>query len=209
VVNIGGISNVTSLPAGSARVLAFDAGPGNMLLDGIIQARSGGRLRMDVGGRLAGRGRVCGPLLARLLAHPFVQRRPPKTTGREAFGLSAMKARFGRYWSALSTPDLLATTAAFTAQSIAFGCRRFVRGRIDDLIVGGGGARNPVLMRGLQSALPAVRVSTMEAHGYDSRAIEAMAFALLAYEAVHGRANNVPAATGAKRSVIMGKVVPG
>jgi anhydro-N-acetylmuramic acid kinase len=179
-----------------------------MLLDGIIQARSGGRLRMDVGGRLAGRGRVCEPLLARLLAHPFVRRRPPKTTGREQFGLPAMKARFGRYWATLSTADLLATAAAFTAQSIAFGCRRFVRGRLDDLIVGGGGGRNPVLMRNLQSALPAVRVSTMDAYGYDSRAIEAMAFALLAYETFHGRAGNVPSATGAKRPVVLGKIVP-
>ena len=208
VVNIGGISNVTSLPPGSARVLAFDAGPGNMLLDGIIQARSGGRLRMDAGGRLAGRGRVFGPLLARLLAHPFIQRRPPKTTGREQFGPSAMKARFGRYWSTLSTPDLLATAAAFTTEAIASSCRRFVRGSIDDLIVGGGGGRNPVLMRNLQAALPSVRVGTMEVYGYDSRAIEAMAFALLAYETFHGRAGNVPEATGARRPVVLGKIVP-
>ncbi|MEW6324113.1 MAG: anhydro-N-acetylmuramic acid kinase [Nitrospirota bacterium] len=209
IVNIGGISNVTWLPAGSTRLSAFDAGPGNMLLDGIIQAKTGGRLRMDAGGRLAGRGRVCGPLLARLLAHPFVRLQPPKTTGREQFGLLAMKSRFGRYWSTLPTEDLLATAAAFTTGAIASSCRRFIRGSIDDLIVGGGGGLNPVLMRNLQSALPSVRVGTMEAYGYDSRAIEAMAFALLAYEAWHGRPNNVPAATGAGRRVVMGKVIPG
>lgn len=213
IVNIGGISNLTYLPAGvgTEALLAFDTGPGNMLLDGIVQARSGGRQLMDAGGRLAGRGTVCRPLLARLLAHSFLHIRPPKTTGREQFGLPAMKGRFGRYWSTLSTPDLLATVTAFTAQSIAFGCRRFVlrRGPIDEVIVGGGGSRNPVLLRHLHAALPATPVRTMEVYGYDSRAIEAMAFALLAYETVHGRANNVPAATGAARPVVMGKIVPG
>ena len=213
VVNIGGISNLTYLkPGGGAKsILAFDSGPGNMLLDGIVRERTRGRLSMDVGGRLAGRGRLCPPLLARLMAHPYLRRQPPKTTGREAFGLHAMRPRFGRYWTTLSTADLLATATAFTAQSIALHCERFIkkRGPIDDVIVGGGGSRNPVLMRQLQAALPTARVGMMEAYGYDSRAIEAMAFALLAYEALHGRPNNVPAATGAKRSVVMGKLVPG
>jgi len=213
VVNIGGISNLTYLKPGATRknLLAFDSGPGNMLLDGIAHERSRGRLSMDAGGRLAGRGRVCAPLLARLLAHPYLRRRPPKTTGREAFGLPAMRQRFGRYWMTLSTADLLATATAFTARSIAVHCDRFITGRgpVDDVIVGGGGSRNPTLMRELQAALPAARVSMMEAHGYDSRSVEAMAFALLAYEAAQGRANNVPAATGAARPVVMGKIIPG
>jgi anhydro-N-acetylmuramic acid kinase len=214
VVNIGGISNLTYLKPGGIRqtILAFDSGPGNMLLDAIARERTRGRLSMDVGGRLAGRGCLCRPLLARLMAHPYLRQQPPKTTGRETFGLPAMRARFGRYWTTLSTADLLATATAFTAQSIAFHCERFVhrsgRRRIDDVIVGGGGSRNPVLMRHLQAALPTAWVSTMEAYGYDSRAIEAMAFALLAYEARHGRANNIPAATGASKPVVMGKLVP-
>ena len=229
VVNIGGISNLTYLKPGlkpgqnptqnptqktnssRARLIAFDSGPGNMLLDAIAHERSRGRLTMDAHGRLAGRGRVSEPLLARLMAHPYLRQRPPKTTGREAFGLPAMRKRFGRYWSSLSTADLLATATAFTARSIAVHCTRFIdpKGPIDDVIVGGGGSRNPVIMRHLQAALPTAWVSTMEAYGYDSRAIEAMAFALLAYEAVQGRPNNVPAATGAARAVVMGKILPG
>ncbi len=213
VVNIGGISNLTYLKPGGGpeSILAFDSGPGNMLLDAIVSERTRGRLAMDAHGRLAGRGRLCRPLLARLMAHPYLHRRPPKTTGREAFGLPAMRARFGRYWTTLSTADLLATATAFTAESIALHCERFIRGRgpIADVIVGGGGSRNPIIMRQLQAALPAARVSMMEVHGYDSRAVEAMAFALLAYEAVQGRANNVPAATGAARPVVMGKLLPG
>jgi anhydro-N-acetylmuramic acid kinase len=217
VVNIGGISNLTYLKPGQntnrarARLIAFDSGPGNMLLDAIAHERTRGRLSMDAHGRLAGRGRVSVPLLARLMAHPYLRQRPPKTTGREAFGLPAMRKRFGRYWSSLSTADLLTTATVFTARSIAVHCTRFIdpKGPIDDVIVGGGGSRNPVLMRHLQAALPATWVSTMDAYGYDSRAIEAMAFALLAYEAVQGRPNNVPAATGAARAVVMGKILPG
>jgi anhydro-N-acetylmuramic acid kinase len=217
VVNIGGISNLTYLKPGLKQggkresLLAFDSGPGNMLLDGIVHERTRGRLSMDVHGRLAGRGRVCGPLLTRLMAHPYLRQRPPKTTGRETFGLPAMRKRFGRYWSSLSTADLLATATAFTARSIAVHCTRVIdpKGPIDDVIVGGGGSRNPTIMLELQAALPSVMVSIMEAYGYDSRAVEAMAFALLAYEAVQGRTNNVPAATGAARAVVMGKILPG
>jgi anhydro-N-acetylmuramic acid kinase len=213
VVNIGGISNLTYLKPGGSRntLLAFDSGPGNMLLDAIVRARTRGRLAMDAHGRLAGRGNVCRSLLARLMAHPYQRRRPPKTTGRETFGLQAMRPRFGRYWTTLSTEDLLATATLFTARSIVMHCERFLRprGPIDDVIVGGGGSRNPVLMRQLQAALPSSRVATMETYGYDSRAIEAMAFALLAYETLHGRPNNVPAATGAARTVTMGKILPG
>lgn len=213
VVNIGGISNLTYLkPGGSLKdLLAFDSGPGNMLLDAIAHERTRGRLSMDVGGRLAGRGRVCEPLLARLMTHPYLHRRPPKTTGRETFGLPAIRSRFGRFWSTLPLEDLLATATAFTVGSIVLHCERFVRDRgpVDEVIVGGGGSRNPVLMRQLQLALPSAWVGTMEHFGYDSRAIEAMAFALLAYETLHGRPNNVPAATGAARTVVMGKILPG
>ncbi|HTP40809.1 MAG TPA: anhydro-N-acetylmuramic acid kinase [Nitrospiria bacterium] len=213
VVNIGGISNMTFLRPGGSRdtLLAFDSGPGNMLLDAIVLVRTRGRLAMDAHGRLAGRGSVCRPLLDRLMAHPFLRRRPPKTTGRETFGLQAMRPRFGQYWMTLSTEDLLATATLFTARSIVMHCERFLRprGSIDDVIVGGGGSRNPVLMRQLQAELPASRVATMETYGFDSRAIEAMAFALLAYETLHGRTNNIPAATGAARPVVMGKILPG
>jgi anhydro-N-acetylmuramic acid kinase len=213
VVNIGGISNVTDLPPGGglAALLAFDTGPGNMLIDGLVALRSRGRLQMDRHGGLAGKGRIDPSLLERLLRHPYLSERPPKSTGRELFGLPAMRARLGRALTTLSTSDLLATVTAFTARSIALNCERFLRtrGPIDEVIVSGGGNRNPVLMRQLQAAMPQSRVARVEAYGYDGRAIEAMAFAVLAYETAHGRASNVPSATGAARAVVLGKIVPG
>jgi anhydro-N-acetylmuramic acid kinase len=226
VVNIGGISNVTYLPAKneSSKVLAFDTGPGNMLMDGMMEQRSG-RYRMDRNGATAGRGKVSDALLKRLMRHPFVRRAPPKTTGREVFGQHFVHeiTRSAKRLD-LQFQDLLATATAFTAQSIAFNCRRFILnksglpagrarrgGRADlaEVIVGGGGTKNATLMTMLKEALAPVPVLTFEAFKLDSKAIEAMAFALLAYEAILGTPNNLPTATGARHSAVMGKIVPG
>jgi len=214
VVNIGGISNITCLPSqtGTGRLLAFDTGPGNMLIDGIVQHRTGGRRMMDRGGEMARRGRVHSGMLAELLRHPFLRRRPPKTTGRETFG-SGMIERVARRAKilGLSQWDLLATVTAFTARSISLAYERFVRpsGRVDEVIVGGGGTRNPVLMRFLQEYFDRIPVFTFEKFDLDSRALEAMAFALFAYGTIQGEPNNVPSATGARRAVSMGKIIPG
>jgi anhydro-N-acetylmuramic acid kinase len=222
VVNIGGISNVTYLPAKAksaeaAHVLAFDTGPGNMLMDGIMEENS--PHRMDRNGATAGRGKVNTELLKKLMRHPFVRRVPPKTTGREAFGhhfvveVTRSAKRLG-----LRFQDILATVTAFTAQSIAFNCRQFIlpktslsaaRAGLAEVIVGGGGTKNATLMAMLKEALAPVPVLTFEAFSMDSKAIEAMAFALLAYEAILGTPNNLPTATGARRSVVMGKIIPG
>jgi anhydro-N-acetylmuramic acid kinase len=214
VVNIGGISNVTYLPRDSSleNILAFDAGPGNMLIDGIVLHRTNGRRAMDRGGAMARRGRVHGRLLSELLRHPFLYHRPPKTTGRELFGL-AMIERVVRRAKVLGLNqwDLLATVTAFTARSIAVAYGRFIlpKGDVDEVIVGGGGTRNPTLMQFLQEAFGPIPVFTFEKFDLDSRALEAMAFALFAYGTMQGEPNNVPSATGAKRPVIMGKIVPG
>ncbi|MBI3610466.1 MAG: anhydro-N-acetylmuramic acid kinase [Nitrospirae bacterium] len=214
VVNIGGISNVTFLPsdAGLANVLAFDTGPGNMLIDGIVQHRSNGRRTMDRGGEMARRGRVHERLLNELLRHPFLHRRPPKTTGREVFGLAMVRRVIGRSKVlGLNHRDLLATATAFTARSIASAYDRFIfpGGGADEVIVGGGGTRNPTLMRFLQEAFGSVPVYPFEKFDLDSRALEAMAFALFANGTIQGEPNNVPSATGAGRAVVMGKIVPG
>ena len=214
VVNIGGISNVTCLPcdAGLENILAFDVGPGNMLIDGIVRHRTNGRREMDRGGAMARRGRVHERLLSELLRHPFLHHRPPKTTGREVFGL-AMIERVVRRATVLrlSQWDLLATVTAFTARAIAHAYERFVLsgGSVVEVIVGGGGTRNPTLMQFLQEAFGPVPVYTFETFDLDSRALEAMAFALFAYGTIQGEPNNVPSATGAKRPVMMGKIVPG
>lgn len=214
VINIGGISNMTYLPRAGAPedVLAFDSGPGNMLIDGVVEQLSGGRQTMDRNGRLARRGRVSARLLAELRRHAYLRRPPPKTTGREAFGtrlvvrvLQAAKRR------RLAPADLVATVTAFTVETLVQHYRDFIasRGGADEVIVGGGGVRNPAVMAPLAAALAPVPVVAFEHYGLDSKAIEAMAFAALAAAAMRGEPNTLPAATGAARAVVMGKIVPG
>jgi anhydro-N-acetylmuramic acid kinase len=217
VVNLGGITNVTWLPAGPreggvSRVKAFDTGPGNMLIDGLTERFTRGRDVMDRSGRIAATGTVADDLLRTLLRHPFLRRRPPKTTGRETFGAELVE-RIARDAARdrIKARDVLATVTAFTARSIAGAYERFLRpsGRVHDVIVGGGGVYNATLMAELRRAFAGTSVQSMAGHGVDPKAIEAMAFALLAYLAARGEPNNVPSATGAKRAVVMGKLIPG
>ncbi|WP_447973743.1 anhydro-N-acetylmuramic acid kinase [Nitrospira sp. Kam-Ns4a] len=210
IVNLGGISNVTYLPAGGALtdVLAFDTGPGNMVLDALVHRLTGGRQTMDRDGRRAGRGRVDAELLATLLAHPFLRRRPPKSTGREEFGepflrrLVALQRRRRR-----PGPDILATCALFTAMTVG-GARRWLPGPLDEVIVGGGGARNRTVMADLAAVFAPTPVAPFERLGWDSKAFEAVAFAVLAYQTIREHCANVPAATGAAHPVLLGKIVP-
>lgn len=210
VQNIGGIANVTYLPPGEDPngVIAFDTGPGNMLIDAAAVRASDGALPFDCDGELARRGRVDEGLLAEWLAHPYFQQRPPKTTGRELFGL----AFFEQAWAAaqargLTPADAVATFTALTARSIADAYRRFLPGPVAEVIVGGGGARNPTLMKLLREALAPARVLTHEDVGICSDAKEAIAFAVLAYESWHGRPGNLPSATGARRAVALGQII--
>jgi anhydro-N-acetylmuramic acid kinase len=217
VVNLGGITNITWLPAGSLddmkRIVAFDTGPGNMVIDGLMERFTNGREAMDRSGRTAASGSVNERLLRSLLRHPFLAQRHPKTTGRETFGRAladriASDARRLR----IAPRDVMATVTAFTARSIADAHTRFLRSRtLDspmDVIVGGGGVYNATLMAELQRAFGAVRVESMAVYGVDPKAIEAMAFALLGYLTARGEPNNVPSATGADRAVVLGKIIP-
>ncbi len=212
LLNIGGIANVTWLPAGGSPddVLAFDTGPGNMVMDRFVVRATGGRRRFDRDGRLAGAGRVREDLLAEWLAHPYFPRRPPKSTGREAFGTgwADRQWRAGRRKRA-PAEDMLATAAALTAESVARACRRFLPEQPGEVICSGGGARNPVLMGMLAARLAPASVSGSDAFGLDADAKEAVAFALLAVETIRGRAGNVPSATGAGGPAVLGKIVPG
>lgn len=199
--NIGGIGNVTYLPAdcGPEAIQAFDTGPGNMIIDALMSELYGRPFDKD--GAVAASGQVDQGLLAELMAHPYLAERPPKTTGRELFGVQFARHLIGR----AAPADLVATATAFTAGSIADSYRRFL-GPVDEVFVGGGGARNPILMRMLAEALPGVRVTDHEAVGIDSDAKEAIAFALLANDAILGLTTNISGATGG-RPTILGKVM--
>lgn len=210
IVNLGGISNVTYLPQGSGvdGIVAFDTGPANMVLDGLVSRKTNARLSMDREGRLASRGRVDGRLLAKLLAHPFLSQVPPKSTGREAFGAKMLDDLLAmRQAQELSIEDLLATCSRWTAEAVGT-ARRWIRGRIDDVIVGGGGVRNRAIMAHLANVFAPAPVSTFESHGWDSKALEAVAFAVLAYQTAMEQCGNVPAVTGARHPALLGCIVP-
>jgi anhydro-N-acetylmuramic acid kinase len=216
--NIGGIANVTYLPpcalmgkgaGGEGRAFAFDTGPGNMLIDYAAQRATNGALDFDREGALAARGCVDAVLLAELMQEPYLRQSPPKTTGRELFGV-----QFGaRVWEqaktrGLSDHDIVATLTAFTALSIAQAYRDFLPRNPDEVIVSGGGARNLTLMRMLRDQLTPAHILTSDDVGLSSEAKEAVAFAVLAYETWHNRPGNLPAATGASHPVVLGNITP-
>jgi anhydro-N-acetylmuramic acid kinase len=212
VLNLGGIANVTWLPAGGAPddVIAFDVGPANALLDAVVQLASGGAERFDRDGARARRGRVEPRWLDELLDDAFLRRPPPKSTGRERYGLAEAEALFERARrTGLSADDLLATLVAFGAEAVARACREFLPGRAERLIVGGGGARNGAGMAALAERLPGVPVEPMDAHGVPAAAAEAMAFALLGRNARLGLPNHLPRCTGAAGPRVLGELVPG
>lgn len=209
--NIGGIANVTVLPAGGGpeAVTAFDTGPGNMMIDYTVSRITGGRQAFDRDGHMAGNGQVNATMLRELLAHPYLKQQPPKSTGREVFGEPFAKALVDKYLAGgVGEYDIVSTLTWFTAASIAGSYRRFIlpRYRVAEVIVSGGGSHNRVLMDLLRRQLPDMTVRTQEELGFSSDAKEALAFAILANEAVSGRANNLPAVTGARGPVVMGKI---
>ena len=210
--NIGGIANVTYLPA-LARTdqvpFAFDTGPGNMLIDDAAGRASGGVLHFDRDGALAARGRVDEDLLGELLADAYFAQPPPKTTGRERFGEQLGVEIWRRALaSGTEVSDVVATVTALTAESIARAYRDFLPEMPDQVIASGGGTRNPTLMAMLREQLPGVDVVTSDLVGLDPEAKEAVAFAVLAYETWHHRPANMPAATGADHPVILGSITP-
>jgi anhydro-N-acetylmuramic acid kinase len=211
-LNIGGIANVTVIPA-SARpdqVIAFDTGPGNMLIDALVEAVTRGRARFDRDARIALSGHTIPELLSLMGREPYLRNKPPKTAGREQFGCeyAAKILAWGKEHRG-KPADLVRTATVFTSLSIADAFRRFIfgRGEIDELIVAGGGAKNPLIIAELAARLPEIDIIPAEHFGISAEAKEAFAFAVLAYEAYHGRANNLPSATGARHRVIMGKLV--
>lgn len=216
VQNLGGIGNVTVLPAGRKPddVFAFDTGPANMVLDGLVQAFTAGRQQYDRGGETGLRGHVDQELVASLMKMPFFRRQPPKSTGRELFGAGFVKTLVAEGRRRRHPPeDMLATAAELTARSIADGYERFVLPRADvkETILCGGGVHNRDVVRRIRDALAPLGVSvrTTADLGVDPDAVEAIAFAMLAFDTLAGRPGNVPRATGAKGPRVLGSIVPG
>jgi anhydro-N-acetylmuramic acid kinase len=208
VQNIGGMGNVTYLSPNDL-IRAFDTGPGNVLIDEAVRLLTDGRLAYDHDGRIAAGGRIDEELLASWLEHRFFQQPPPRSTGRELFGSAEARDYVAQAQErGLATPDIVATLTALTAWSIADSYRRYC-GRVDEVLLSGGGARNSTLTRMLQAALPETTVRAIDDLLLDADAKEAVAFAVAGYATLHGWPNNVPAATGATHPVVLGSLTPG
>jgi len=209
VQNIGGIANLTAIPADAQpdEMTAFDTGPGNMVVDRLMQVLFG--KAFDRGGAVAGKGTVLKPILEEWLDADYFKLKPPKTAGREEFGVEYAEA-FLRRCGKAAKADVIATATALTARSMAQAVQRFVlkRGRYHDWVVSGGGTNNAALMSLLEkeAAELGLWLRHSDAFGIPSAAKEAVAFALLAYQTWNQLPGNVPSATGAKRAVVLGKI---
>jgi len=214
VHNLGGISNVTLLDWGdqcALRVLSFDTGPANMLLDMAMRHYTRGRLVYDRDGRWAAQGRANEMLLQKWLGHPFFRSPPPKSTGREMFGEPFWRTALPRIKARRLSPyDALATLTELTARSIALNYRLHLHCRPDRLVLSGGGAANPTLVGRIATAfradVPALEVVTSAALGWPLQAVEPAAFALLAWHRLHGLPGNLPETTGARRALTLGQL---
>ena len=229
-LNIGGIANLTVIPAGAEpeQVFGFDTGPGNIIIDALVRRFTQGKRTYDAGGRWAAKGQVVHPLLKAMLSHPFFERQPPKSAGREQFGEAFLNLYFfphqmktdgsaGKIDKRQATienlpmappEDLLRTATELTARSIAGAMEKFVLGRVavHRLIVSGGGAHNRLLMKRLGELLPKLKIHCSDEFGLDVDAKEAIAFAVLADRTLQGLPGNLPAVTGARRPVVLGKI---
>ena len=210
-LNLGGIANITVLPAAAkpSRILGFDTGPANILIDGLVTHFTHGRQRFDKDARLALKGRTIPEFLRELMRDPYLRLLPPKSTGREYYGQSYVRRvlALGRRYHA-SPNDSIRNATIFTALSVADAINRVVqpKTKIQQLIVSGGGAYNPLILAQLAALLPGIEILPSSDFGIPVDAKEALAFALLAYETIHGRPSNLPSATGARGPAILGNI---
>ncbi|HYF48131.1 MAG TPA: anhydro-N-acetylmuramic acid kinase [Planctomycetota bacterium] len=210
-LNIGGISNITWLPKGGKLedTLAYDTGPGNMIVDAMVHYMTRGDEAYDRDGSYAASGKINQALLNQMLSHPYLKRQPPKSTGREEFGVE-YAVKMYEFNNHIMPRDIIATATAFTGISIGQSIKTFVqpRGTIDELIVSGGGAYNPVLMEHIRKELPDVKVGVSDDFGVPLKAKESLAFAVLARESALSRPSNLPSATGASGPRVLGNFTP-
>ena len=212
LLNIGGIANLTVLPTNGSfdSVSAADTGPGNMCIDAVVNEITNGRERYDTAGQRAAQGTPYLPLIDEWLNHSFFQLTPPKTTGREMFGHAfAMECLAACRKHNLPDNDCIATLTELTVQTIAFYIAQFVPEQysIDTLYVSGGGVHNQTIMQRLNEVLVNTAVEPVDNSGISADAKEAIAFAILANESLHGQAGNLPSATGASMRKVLGKFV--
>lgn len=207
--NIGGIGNVTVVPPDGtlASVRAFDTGPGVTVIDAVVRALYPGQ-RYDKDGLIAASGRMNQSVLNEMMQLPFLAEEPPKSTGRELFNPEYV-ARFIKRCFGADPADIVATATAFTAASIADAYRRFLPEPIEEVLLSGGGAKNPVLVGMIRERVRPLKVASFEDYYFDGEAKEAVAFALLAHLHLEGRPGNVPTATGASGPRILGNFTPG
>jgi anhydro-N-acetylmuramic acid kinase len=205
IQNIGGIANVTFLPANCKPkdIIAFDTGPGNMIIDRLAFLITKGKQNFDKDGKIASNGKVNIKILSQMLKNPYFRKKPPKSTGREMFGREYTDA----FYRKLPNEDMIATATAFTAVSIAEAYKKFLPKMPEEIILCGGGARNKTLVKMLRQNIKS-KILFTDDFGINSDAKEAVSFAILAYATIKGIANNVPSATGAQKAVILGKIIP-
>lgn len=207
--NIGGIANATVVTEDIDELIAFDTGPGNMLMDKIVQLATKGKEKYDMGGKLAAEGKVSQELLNRLLADPYYSHPPPKSTGEELFGQEMVETLYTYIENEmLSLEDMVATLLSLTAESIVASYKNFILPKYDveEVIFSGGGCDNPILMDKLRSRIEPMKFATSNDYGIPTDAKEAVAFSVLANELISGNTNNLPAVTGAQTKVPMGKI---
>lgn len=214
LVNIGGISNLTVLPinCGETQVKAYDTGPGNMIMDYFANRITNGKLSYDRDGNLAMSGNADHSWLEKLLEEPYYAQSPPKSTGRELFGEEyAVKLWDEADERSISFSDRIATVTKLTAVTLTNDIKRHIKSdHIQEVVISGGGSYNPVLMKEIESGLPdSVTLRKVDEFGMPADAKEAMIFALLGYQCLKKRTNNLPSATGAKQKVVMGKIAWG
>ena len=204
--NIGGVGNIAFVGRG-VKTAGFDTGPGNSLMDTAVAILSGGKMSFDKGGRWAAAGRTDYARVLALLKHPFFALKPPKSLDRSAFSGAFLKKHFGKEFHEHKKYDILATLNYFTAASIALAFQRHAPAGTSELVVSGGGALNPVLMRNIATLTEGARVKSIAALGIGPLAKEPACFALLAWLALNGRPNHCPSATGARGHRVLGKII--
>ena len=207
--NIGGIGNITLIPAGCGpqEMIAFDTGPGNMLIDAAVSIYSDGQQLYDQGGEIASSCQIGDKLLEWLMEEPYISISPPKTTGRERYDQNFVEKVMKKAKECgNSVGEVVATLTAYTAQTIIYSIQKYMPVKPDRLIIGGGGSYNRTLLKHIRAGLPEVEVLTNEEIGYNGDAKEAVAFAILANETINGVCSNIPAVTGASHPVVLGKI---
>ncbi|MBN2135589.1 MAG: anhydro-N-acetylmuramic acid kinase [Acidobacteria bacterium] len=209
-LNIGGIANLTFLTPDSQNtdIIAFDTGPGNMLIDLLMSRLSGERYRYDAGGETALSGTVDPKLLDRMMEHPYLETDPPKSTGRESFG-SEYADWIIEISRNIEWKNIIATVTRFTVESIALSVEKHLEPNhpVDRIIISGGGSHNKAIISGLEERLPLIHIEKSDEMGIPVDAKEAIGFAILANETIHYSPSNLPTATGARKKVILGKIV--